>query len=90
MSATTAKLAYKPVGVVAGLVSGAIASSVFTQLWKVVARRGEAPTARSQDFDWPVVVLAAALRGAIFSAVKAGVDRVGAHAFARATGEWPG
>ncbi|HEV7208853.1 MAG TPA: DUF4235 domain-containing protein [Mycobacteriales bacterium] len=90
MSAATARLAYKPVGLVAGIVGGAVASAVFTRLWTVVGHRREAPTAKSQDYDWQVVLLAAALRGAVYSAVKTGVDRVGAHAFARAYGEWPG
>ena len=33
---------------------------------------------------------AAALQAAVFSGVRAGVDRAGARAFERTTGVWPG
>jgi hypothetical protein len=35
-------------------------------------------------------VLAAALEGAVYGAVKAFVDRGGAAGFEKATGQWPG
>jgi hypothetical protein len=34
--------------------------------------------------------VAAAVHGAVFGVVKAGIDRVGARAFQRWTGDWPG
>ena len=36
------------------------------------------------------VLIAAAVQGAIFALVKAVIDRGGARAFERWTGEWPG
>jgi hypothetical protein len=36
------------------------------------------------------VLIAAAIQGAIFAVVKAAIDRGGARAFQRWTGEWPG
>ena len=36
------------------------------------------------------ILIAATIQGAIFAAVKAAVDRGGARAFQRWTGEWPG
>jgi hypothetical protein len=35
-------------------------------------------------------IAAAAVQGALFGAVKAAIDRVGAGGFAHATGKWPG
>jgi hypothetical protein len=36
------------------------------------------------------MLMAAALQGAIYALVKATIDRAGAQAFERLTGEWPG
>ncbi len=85
-----AKLAYAPVGIVAGLVAGSIASSIFERVWTRLPGHPEAPTARTRDARWQEIVLASALQGAIFAAVKNGVDRAGAVAFARWSGAWPG
>lgn len=90
MSARTARLAYAPVGMVAGMVGGAIATAAFRATWRAMAHEDEAPTSKTPGRDWQVVLLAAGLQGAVFAVVKAAVDRLGAHAFARATGEWPG
>lgn len=87
---TAAKLAYRPFGLVAGIVAGAIAGAVFKQVWRRVADEEEAPTALQSDYGLGQVVLAAAIQGAIFAAVKALVDRGGAKGFQRLTGDWPG
>jgi len=87
---TAAQLAYRPFGLVAGIVAGVIAGSVFKQIWRRVADEEEAPTALQSDYGLGQVVLAAAIQGAIFAAVKALVDRGGAKGFQRLTGDWPG
>ncbi|WP_405605034.1 DUF4235 domain-containing protein [Streptomyces sp. NBC_01410] len=84
------KVAYKPVGLALGAVSGALAGAVFKQVWKAVGHDEDAPGATDQDRNWREVMLAATLQGAIFSAVKAAVDRGGATAVHRLTGTWPG
>lgn len=87
----TAKLAYKPVGMAAGAVSGVLAGAVFKQLWKQIGHdEDDAPDATDPDRTWREVLLAATLQGAVFAAVKAGVDRAGATAVHRLTGAWPG
>lgn len=89
---TSAKILYRPVGIVSGIVAGVVAGQVFKQVWKR-ATPGEgqdAPKALESEYRMREVVLAAALQGAIFAMVKAFVDRGGARAFQRWTGEWPG
>ena len=43
-----AKLAYRPVGLIAGLVAGAVSGAIFKQVWKLVAKEDDAPTALSR------------------------------------------
>jgi hypothetical protein len=83
------KLAYKPVGLVLGMVAGAISGMLFQQLWRAVSGSDETPTATDEDRGWGEVLAAAALQGAIFAVVKAAVDRGGAHGVRRLTGRWP-
>ncbi|MER7520686.1 DUF4235 domain-containing protein [Streptomyces sp. NPDC126499] len=84
------KVAYKPVGLAMGALSGLIAGTLFKQAWKLMDATGDAPDATDEDRTWKEVLIAAALQGAIFAAVKAAVDRAGATATRRMTGTWPG
>ena len=83
-----AKLLYKPLGTVTGVLGGVLAGWAFARVWKLVGRDG-APTATDPDRGWRTVLTAAAVQGAVFGMVKAAVDRAGAAGFARATGTWP-
>jgi hypothetical protein len=87
---SAAKLAYRPVGLIASVVAGAIASAVFKQIWKRVSDEDDAPDAMQSEYSLGQIVLAAMLQGAIFAAVKALIDRGGARGFQRLTGSWPG
>ena len=87
---SAAKLAYRPVGIVASIAAGAIASAVFKQIWKRVSDQDDAPDALQSEYGIGQILLAAALQGAIFAAVKALIDRGGAKGFQRLTGSWPG
>ncbi len=91
-SNTSAKLLYRPIGLVNSVISGAVAGMVFKQIWKRIPseHRDDAPKALESDFNLGEVLLAAAVQGALFAFVKALVDRGGARAFQRLTGEWPG
>ncbi|MFA7761650.1 MULTISPECIES: DUF4235 domain-containing protein [Streptomyces] len=84
------EVAYKPVGLALGAVSGMIAGAAFKQVWKVVEGEGDAPSATDEDRSWKQILIAAAIQGAIFAVVKAAVDRSGAVATRRVTGTWPG
>ncbi|MFB8107370.1 MULTISPECIES: DUF4235 domain-containing protein [Streptomyces] len=83
------KIAYKPVGLALGAVSGLIASAAFKQTWKLIEGEGDAPDALDEDRPWKQILLAAAVQGAIFAVVKAAVERSGAQATRRVTGTWP-
>lgn len=85
-----ARLAYRPVGILAGVAAGAISGAIFKQIWKRVARQDDAPDALQSEYSLSRVIVAATIQGAIFAAVKALVDRLGAQGFERLTGEWPG
>ena len=85
-----AKLAYRPIGLVSGLIAGSLSGIVFKQIWKLVAKEEEAPSALQSEYRMREVVLAAAIQGALFAATKAAVDRAGARAFTKMTGAWPG
>jgi hypothetical protein len=88
----SAKLLYRPVGIVGSIVAGVAAGQVFKQIWKRVSPRDsdDSPKALESEYRMREVLTAAALQGAIFAVVKAAVDRGGARAFQRWTGEWPG
>jgi chorismate-pyruvate lyase len=85
-----AQIAYRPVGLIAGLAAGALSGAIFKQVWKVVAKEEDAPTALQSEYKMREVVLAAAIQGAIFAATKAAIDRAGARGFTKLTGSWPG
>ncbi|MFF9212909.1 MULTISPECIES: DUF4235 domain-containing protein [unclassified Streptomyces] len=83
-------MAYKPVGLALGAVSGMVAGAVFKQAWKMLGHDEDAPDATDEERSWSEVLLAAMLQGAIFAGVKAAVDRAGAETTRRLTGTWPG
>lgn len=85
----TAKLAYRPVGLVLGAAGGLAAGALFKQAWKVLGHESDAPDAMDEHRSWREILLAAAIQGAVFAAVKAAVDRAGATGVRRLTGKWP-
>jgi hypothetical protein len=87
-----AKILYRPFGMLSGIVGGIVAAQVFRQLWArtTPGDSGEAPSALDSEYAWWQVLGAAAVQGAVFAVVKAAIDRAGAQAFQRWTGEWPG
>ena len=87
---TGAKLAYRPIGLISGLVAGSLSGIAFKQIWKRIADEDDAPGALQSEYSMREVVLAAAIQGAIFAATKAAIDRAGARGFTKLTGSWPG
>ncbi|MGY1638077.1 DUF4235 domain-containing protein [Geodermatophilus sp. SYSU D00742] len=90
MSSKGAKLAYRPIGLIGGVLAGTVSGAIFKQVWKWVARRDDAPDALQSEYPMSQVVISAALQGAIFAATKATIDRLGARGFTKLTGSWPG
>ena len=71
---------------------GLIAARVFREVWMRATphHRRHAPTPLESQYNVRQVLVAAAVQGAVFGVVKAGLDRGGARAFQRWTGDWPG
>lgn len=78
------KLAYKPVGLVSGIVGGLIAGQVFNLIWKRLSHESETPEPLSPNYSTREVLIAATLQGAIFGLIKTAVDRYGMKAYRRA------
>ncbi len=89
---TTAKILYRPVGLVGSILGGLMAGAIFKQVWKRAAPgdKPDPPTALQTEYPFKEILVAAAIQGAIYSVVKTVIDRQGARAFQRWTGEWPG
>lgn len=91
-SNTAAKLLYRPFGLAASIVGGLVASAVFKQVYKRVTpgHTPDAPGPLQSEYRLRQILTAAAIQGVIYSVVKTAIDRGGARAFERWTGEWPG
>jgi chorismate-pyruvate lyase len=90
VSSKGAKLVYRPIGLLGGVLAGLVSGAIFKQVWKRISHEEDAPDALQSEYRMREVVLAAALQGAIFAATKAAVDRLGARGFTKLTGSWPG
>ena len=86
------KVLYRPFALVVSTAGGLIAARVFREVWMRATphHRMHAPTALESQYNMRQVLVAAAVQGAVFGVVKAGLDRGGARAFQRWTGDWPG
>lgn len=84
-----AKLLYKPIGILVGVLAGLVATNVFERIWALFSD-SEPADPDDREAGWIEVVAAATLSGAIFGAIRALVMRGGAKGFERATGIWPG
>jgi hypothetical protein len=90
--AASAKILYRPFGIVSSVLGGLVAGAVFKQVWKhaTPGAESDSPKALESEYSLRQVLAAAAVQGAIFAVVKALIQRTGARAFERATGDWPG
>jgi len=90
MKASTATLAYRPVGMLTSLAAASLAGAIFKQIWRRVAGEDDAPDALQSEYPLGQVLLAASIEGVIFAVIKALIDRGGAKGFEKLTGSWPG
>ena len=84
-----AKILFIPVSITAGLVAGVLGKKLFDGLWGVIDDE-EPPDSKHRDISWGRLLLAGAIQGAIFRAVKEATDHASRRAFYRTTGTWPG
>ena len=68
------------------------AGTLVTAIWRraTPGDRSDPPKALESEYDLKEILIAATVQGAILSLVKTLIDRGGARAFQRWTGEWPG
>ncbi len=83
------KILFMPFSVIGGFLAGKVATAIFERVWRLVEDR-ESPEPDQRWVQWPKLILALALEGAIFRAVKGGFDRGSRELFTRLTGAWPG
>jgi hypothetical protein len=83
------KLIFVPLSLGTSLLAGALARWLFSELWGAFDDE-EPPEAEHRRASWSKVLVAAALRGAVFTAVRTAVDRGSRLAFMNLTGTWPG
>jgi len=84
-----AKLLFIPVSLGASLAAGFVSKKVFDQIWGLIDKE-EPPESKHRDIDWRKLLLAAAVQGAVFRAVREASDHYTRIAFAKTTGTWPG
>jgi hypothetical protein len=84
-----AKVLFIPISVAGGLLAGFLSKKLFDGLWGLIDDE-EPPDSKHRDIDWRKLVLAGAVQGAIFRAVREASDHYSRRAFARTTGTWPG
>jgi hypothetical protein len=83
------KLIFAPIGIVAGLLAGAVAQKGFERIWALVDEE-DPPAPDRRDASYPKLIAALAVEGAVFRVTKGVVDHAVRGGFARTTGRWPG
>lgn len=84
-----AKLLFIPVSIGGGLLAGFVSKKIFNQIWGLIDEE-EPPDSKHRDIQWGKLLVAAAVQGAIFRAMKEATDHYSRRAFYRTTGTWPG
>jgi hypothetical protein len=83
------KLLFLPFSIVTGLIAGFLSKKIFDGIWRLFDEE-EAPEAEHKEISVVKLVLALAIEGAIFRAVRGVVDHGARRSFYRMTGSWPG
>ena len=83
------KFVFMPISIGGGLLAGMLARKVFDQIWSLFDEE-EPPDSKYREIGWTKLLIAAAIQGAIFRALKEATDHASRRAFARTTGTWPG
>lgn len=83
------KFIFAPIGIVLGLIAGALGKKIFERIWGLIDDE-EPPKPEHREFSWPKLIAALVVEGAIFRLVKGLVDHGTRTSFAKLTGSWPG
>ena len=82
-------LAFRPIGILLGIVAGIVARKLFDRLWGLIDDE-EAPNPEHREIDWKRFIPALLLEGALFRLIRGLVDHHSRRVFAALTGTWPG
>ena len=83
------KVLFIPVSLLGGLIAGLVGKKIFEAIWGVIDDQ-EPPEPQHREISWPKLIVALALEGAIFRALRGASDHAARRAFSRSTGSWPG
>ena len=83
------KFLYKPLGVVAAVVSAKLGDNTFRRLWALIDG-GDLPSAGHKDDSLGRVVVARSLEAATVTAIAVSVERLTMRWFEFLVGVWPG
>jgi hypothetical protein len=83
------KILFIPVSVLGSLAAGFLGKKAFEQIWGLVDKE-EPPESKHRETSWLKLILALAIEGAIFRALRGLFDHGARRGFARLTGTWPG
>ena len=83
------KFLFLPFSILSGLLAGFLGKKAFDGIWGLIDDE-EPPDSKHLEISWGKLILAAAVQGAIFRAVKEATDHGSRRAFMNLTGSWPG
>jgi len=83
------KLLYKPVAIIAGIISSRLGKALFSKLWAKIDKEPP-PKATEAEATAGKAVAAATLEAATMAATAAVVERASAKSFEHLVGVWPG
>lgn len=83
------RLLFAPISIGAGLIAGFAAKKAFEFAWGLVDE-AEPPEPETRETNWPKLIAALAVEGAIFKATRGALDHAARRSFYGATGAWPG
>ena len=78
-----------PISILSGLLAGFVGKKLFEGIWGAFDEE-EPPESKHLEISWMKLLLAGAIQGAIFRAVREVADHGSRRAFMRVTGTWPG
>lgn len=83
------KLAFRPIGILSGLLAGIVAKKIFELIWGLVDDE-DPPEPKYRRVNLAKLAAALVLEGAIFRIVRGFADHGARHGFSALAGEWPG
>jgi hypothetical protein len=83
------KFVFTPIGLIAGLIAGQLATKIFDAIWGLFDDE-EAPRPKHREVPLAKMLIALLIEGAIFRVVRGLADHGTRHGWARVTGNWPG